>query len=221
MRRLVIGIVAIGLLVIGCKGSKPSEPVAEGRPDSIANPWASDCTYYGLICDGFSDSFLMVLPPDASDPLRLNIERAKEAGKVYGKMRVGDAIALIFNENDSSVVDYALNLDELKSTWTYDEVAKFDTARFKPVQVGFTLKRNNQLDNINLGMSLMNRMPSDAPKPYEDHPRYMSWHLVNGALIFERNKQARDTAYIQKMERDSLVLEWKKGAQVYIKQRNN
>ena len=77
-----------------------------------------DSTIYGLVCDGCTDSVLVMLPADVSDPIKYDIIDAFQAHHVFGKMRIGDRVAILLDPTDHHVAQLVVNLDDLKGTWS-------------------------------------------------------------------------------------------------------
>ena len=55
---------------------------------------------HGLACDGCTDSVLVVLPSDDSDPVTFSIIEAMRYRKVFGKPKIGDMMAVVVNKDN-------------------------------------------------------------------------------------------------------------------------
>lgn len=193
--------------VMACSGHKAenteepkSEPMIELKGDS---------TVYGLVCDGCTDSVLVMLPADMSDPVKYDIIDAFQAHNVFGKMRIGDRVAILLDPTDRQVVQQVVNLDDLKGTWSYEVMPQFrDFASMSkrmqrrmmqnmpdsvkrtflvPRQYGFTLKRENIATPVGL-MPHENALDDESPVVYPEVPFYTEWHLWNGKLLLVRHE---------------------------------
>ena len=192
--------------VMACSGHKAenaeepqSEPMIELKGDS---------TVYGLVCDGCTDSVLVMLPADMSDPIKYDIIDAFQAHNVFGKMRIGDRVAILLDPTDRQVVQQVVNLDDLKGTWSYEVMPQFrDIASMSkrmqrrmmqnmpdsvkrtflvPRRYGFTLKRENIATPVGL-MPHENALDDESPVAYPEVPFYTEWHLWNGKLLLVRH----------------------------------
>ena len=161
-----------------------------------------DKTIYGLACEGCSDSTVVLLPNDGSDPVSYDIIDATQNHKVMGKLKVGDWIGLVLNPEDSTVADFVINLDELKGTWCYVVMPKmrdFDKMSEKlqkrmmrdmpdsvkatfmiPREYGFSLKRQWTAQSV--GYVKENSL-EESPVVYPKLGYFTSWHIWNGKLV--------------------------------------
>ena len=193
--------------VMACSGHK-----AENAEESQSEPMIElkgDSTVYGLVCDGCTDSVLVMLPADMSDPVKYDIIDAFQAHNVFGKMRIGDRVAILLDPTDRQVVQQVVNLDDLKGTWSYEVMPQFrDFASMSkrmqrrmmqnmpdsvkrtflvPRQYGFTLKRENIATPVGL-MPHENALDDESPVVYPEVPFYTEWHLWNGKLLLVRHE---------------------------------
>ena len=87
----------------------------KGAEDNLAKPQtkgksnkemllSGDRTIYGLACEGCTDSVVVLLKDDGSDPVRFDIIDAFQNHRVQGKLKVGDWIGLVPNEDERHVV---------------------------------------------------------------------------------------------------------------------
>ena len=161
-----------------------------------------DKTIYGLACEGCSDSTVVLLPNDGSDPVSYDIIDATQNHKVMGKLKVGDWIGLVLNPEDSTVADFVINLDELKGTWCYVVMPKmrdFDKMSEKlqkrmmrdmpdsvkatfmiPREYGFSLKRQWTAQSV--GYVKENSL-EESPVVYPKLGYFTAWHIWNGKLV--------------------------------------
>jgi len=163
-----------------------------------------DSTLYGLACEGCNDSVLVFMSFDGSDPVTYDIYKAFRHHKVFGRLETGDWVAVVLNQQDSTVADMVINLDELKGTWCYTVMPKLrdsenmpkdmrdkivanmpDSVRelyFVPREYGFTLQRHYQASSVgHVGMNTT--FDEDSPVEYPALPVYTAWRILNGRLV--------------------------------------
>ena len=154
--------VCLAAAFVGCKNGSEDGMPKEGKTNSDLM-LAGDKTVKGLACEGCTDSVIWLYPGDGKDPVKYEIIDAWRHRKVIGRIKVGDWIGLVVNEEDSTVADFVINLDQLKGSWcyivmpklrAYDQLSKKQQARMErdmpdsikerylvPREYGFTLKR--------------------------------------------------------------------------------
>ena len=195
---IILGIV---LLVASChKGEAP------GNDAALSDEWKlpGDRAIYGLTCDGCTDSVFVLLPLDCSDPISFNIIKAHKQKKVLGHAKIGDWVAVVPSEEDSTVAELVVNLDELKGTWCYIVMPRLrmapgatakDEARmmsempdsvketyFIPREYGFALKQQWQAHSV--GYVRQNTTIEDeSPVVYPRLAYFTKWKMWNGKLI--------------------------------------
>lgn len=186
------------LLVAACGGKRSDSDTAEtsiGTSTSIEG----DSTLYGLACEGCSDSVVVLLPGDGSDPVTYDIIDAMKAGRVAGRLETGCWICLMLDPEDSTKVRSVINLDELKGTWVQmvrptlrQRVVDVDAdeqsrARrdsvinelLQPMEIGFAIKRHYTAEPVG-----MRRQDADnGPVVYPTPKIYTSWHVFNGRVV--------------------------------------
>ncbi|MCD8289089.1 MAG: hypothetical protein LUC26_04155 [Prevotella sp.] len=210
MRRFFyVALIAVAAVSAACGGRNKKGVPPEVPNDSIAV--SEDSTVYGLACEGCSDSAVWLLPPDASDPIPYDIVNAMRRHKIFGKIKTGDAIAVVVNPTDSTVADMVIDLDQLKGTWCYvvmptlknaDNLSKsaqehiiamlpdsIKEAYYQPVEYGFTLKRNDVASPVGLLRSL--DTDDDNPFVYSDIEKYSAWSILNGRLVLTKQVNQR------------------------------
>ena len=79
-------------IVMACQQQKNMPPLKQTKAID-----SSDSTLYGLICEGSNDSILVFLPDpyDGSDPDTLDILYASRQHQVFGRLQVGDRVAIM------------------------------------------------------------------------------------------------------------------------------
>lgn len=196
----------VALFMVGCGGKKDGgdeEPKVADAQYVAKN----DSMLYGLVCDGCTDSVLVFLPADDSDPVRYDIIDATQGHKVFGRLKIGDWVAICVDREDRKVADLVVDLDQLKGTWCYTVMPQFrDFATMSkrmqrrmmnnmpdsvkqtfliPREYGFTLKRQYSASPVGMVMG-GNSLEDDSPVVYPEVPMYSEWHLWNGRLVLTR-----------------------------------
>ena len=206
-------LVILGILVTmaACDSKKDNTEKAI-TPDEERLP--GDKSIYGLACDGCTDSVFVLLPLDCSDPIEFNIINASKQRKVLGHAHIGDWVAVVPSEEDSTEAEMVINLDELKGTWCYkvmprlrtpDEMSEQERAAiinempdsvkktyFIPREYGFTLKR--QWIAKSVGYIRNNpTIEDDSPVEYPQLSYFTKWHMWNGKLVIVSGEPTLNT----------------------------
>lgn len=120
---LPLALVALTMAFAGCGGGKNGKDIDKVKVvNDVRLP--GDSTFYGLACDGCTDSVLVVLPADDSDPVSFNIIGAMRDRKVFGRPKIGDMMAVVVNKSDRRKADMVIDVEELKGTWVYLSMPK-------------------------------------------------------------------------------------------------
>lgn len=199
IRSLFLSIILI-LAIVAC-GTKETK-----KTDTVNNTGRleGDKTVYGLACDGCTDSVVVLLPEDGSDPVNYNIIAAKRAGKVLGKLQIGDRIGVVLNEKDKTVADIVVDIDKLQGIWCYivmpkmrdyQTMSKAMQARMMnnmsdslkatfiiPREYGFYLKRDWVAQSVGY-VDDNNSLADESPVVYPPLGYFTAWHLWNGKFI--------------------------------------
>lgn len=172
-----------------------------------------DSMLYGLACDGCNDSVLVFLPDSGGDPVCYSIIDARSEGRIFGRPRVGDKMAVLIDPENPKVVLLAVNMEQVKGTWYYEELPvlrlhasatnanelgkeemvkrqqrrdSFINAAMVPREYSFTLKRDYTVKTEG-GPPSTSSLDRRSPVEYPPIKRYMEWHLHNGKIIFSTN----------------------------------
>ena len=204
-------IATVGALVLtSACGSKQEEDTVLKRGHSNKElQLAGDKTVYGLACEGCSDSTIVLLPNDGGDPVRYDIIDAFRNQKIMGRPHIGDWLGLVLNEEDSTVADLVINLDELKGTWCYIVTPKMrdfdkmppklqkrmmqdmpDSIRrtiLMPREYGFSLKRQWTAQSVGY-VRQRNSLADESPVVYPPLSYFTEWHIWNGKLVMTSGK---------------------------------
>ena len=205
-----------------------------------------DSTYYGLACDGCTDSILVVLPFTGEDPDTFDIIHAQQQRQIYGRPKVGDELAIILNPEDKEEALMVINIEQLKGQWCYQVMPALrhiekmpqrmqrrmmeripDSVKERllvPHEYSIRLKRGNVAQSLGAGRNTDQMSPVEYPQMR----RYAEWRIFNGKLLLgtdttsfantqEKKKQEYDTVDIQLLRRDTLVLKYKDHEQGYYR----
>lgn len=191
----------MAVLACACTENK----IAEMPPAQVSADAVPDSMRYGLVCESNSADILSFLPFIAgADPVEYNMKEARAAGRIIGQLQTGDWVGVMLNPQDSSVVLMAVNLDQLKGTWTRpvmpewkDESEMTDSIleRLKtedadslrriymvPREYGFTLKRSSEAAPVLPNMHNFS-VEKGMPVKYPAMKVVTGWKCRNGQLI--------------------------------------
>ena len=227
------------LLSMACNNSKNNgQPQKAEAHDSLTHTLEGDSTIYGLACDGCTDTILMFLELSRidADPDTFNVLKASRRHRIFGRLRVGDRIAIVRNPIDSTVADFVIDMEELLGSWCYQAMP---TLRQRADMTGMSQKQmlSHMSDSLKkivmtpreLGVQLQGDntarpigahapMQEDSPVDYPIAKRYRQWRLYNGKLLLtamaldslgNSYPTDTDTADFVLLQRDSLVLRFK------------
>lgn len=207
-----ICILLLMMLAVACGGNKD----AKKEPKRVTNDellLKGDSTVYGLACEGCTDSVIVLLPNDGSDPRRYDIIDAFRNHQIMGMPRVGDWIALVVNKEDSLKADLVIDLEELKGTWCYVVMPKLrnhdsmspkmrdrilkdmpDSIRetfMIPREYGFTLKRQWTAQSVGW-VPPKSSLEDESPVTYPMLKFFTEWHIWNGKLVMTSGEFVKD-----------------------------
>ena len=198
--KTMITIAIAAMLVAGCNKSKGPKP----KTDYDAGYLKGDRGIYGLACDGSTDSVLLLLPNDGSDPVKYDIIDATRQHHVLGKIRVGDWVCVVPSKTGKHVGESVVDLDQLKGIWCYivmpkmrdyDKMSKQTQARMMrdmpdstkatyliPREYGFAMLRQWKCNSVGY-VSEQSELEEESPVVYPQLGYFLAWHLWNGKLI--------------------------------------
>lgn len=231
------------LLTAACTGKSPK--AADGTPTfSEESNHPGDTTFYGLACEGCTDSVIVILPFSGGDPDTIDILNARINRRVFGRPKIGDQLAVIFDTVGTRIASMVVNIDELQGQWCYQVQPRLrrrygDTASvqqlppnlpdslrrrwLQPREYGFDLRRDHAAHPIG---AVRRTEAEQGPVEYPPLKRYREWHLFNGRLLLcetRRDTTDRqhivdiDTADFVLLRRDSLVLRFADHDQGYYR----
>lgn len=195
----IFAVVVLVAALFGCAGNdrQANEPTV-GTTTSIEG----DSTLYGLACEGCTDSVVVMLKGDGSDPVTYDIIDAMREGRVAGRLEVGDWICLTLDESGENRARNVIDLDKLKGTWVQtvvpelrrkhienesldeEEKAEQDSiidALLAPYEIGFAIKRHYTASPV--GMTRQDAEGDSGPVIYKQPKHYSEWHVFNGRLV--------------------------------------
>ena len=201
--KIICTLAAAALALAACQPTnKPTRQQA--NPPASQPTFAGERTIHGLACEGCTDSVVVLLPSDGSDPVAYDIIDAKRNGKVLGKIKTGDWIGIVFNKADKRVADLVLDLDQLKGIWCYivmpkmrdyDKMSPRLQARMMrympdslkqtfliPREYGFWLKRHGEAQSVGY-VQETSTLAGESPVVYPPLGYFTAWHIWNGQLV--------------------------------------
>lgn len=210
--RTILAAMAIVLCTMGCGEQKATPHRTEGHTNAELQ-LKGDQTIYGLACEGCTDSVILLLPNDGSDPVRYNIIEATRNRRVLGKIKTGDWVGLVLNKQDRTVADMAVNLDQLKGIWCYivmpkmrdfDKMSKRMQNRMMnemsdslketflvPREYGFWLKRQWEAQSVGY-VREVSTLVDESPVVYPPLGYFVGWHIWNGHFVMVSGKPTYD-----------------------------
>lgn len=198
--RQLISAILVLLAFAACK-SESSQPVATQSKPSTAE---KDSMLYGLVCEGTNDNQLVFYEfKENAQPRTFNIEVAYRDGRVVGRMKTGDWVGVMVNPEDSTEAVQAIDLDQIKGTWTHTvfpvwkDASKMSKRALRrklaelpdslkalymvPKEYGFSLKRSSQA--IPVGIDINQASTEDSPVEYPAMRCVVGWKCRNGKLL--------------------------------------
>jgi hypothetical protein len=236
--------VLANILGCGTTGSNNNETEQTSK-DSLTY---DDTTIYGLACDGCNDTIVvfLTLDYDGSDPDTLNVLDATRQHMVFGDIRIGDKLAIVRNEQDSTKARMVVVIEDLMGEWCQQVLP---TLRDRADMEGLTQKQKEEqlpdsireLLNIPLeytyvfkhdnilytkGANRQNTSDEILPVEYPILKRYREWNFHNGQIILVEsmtdslgmtNLVSADTVDLMLLTADSLVLRFNDGPRGFYK----
>ncbi|HBN47053.1 MAG TPA: hypothetical protein DD401_05435 [Prevotella sp.] len=186
------------------------KPVAQRLPaTSYDQPLKGDSTIYGLACEGCSDTAVVLLPSDGSDPVTYNIIGASRRHRVLGRIKTGDWIGVVLNKENRHIADIVIDLDQLKGIWCYIVMPQLrdhktmtpqEQARvirempdslkdlyFVPREYGFWLKRQWEATSVGY-VQESSTLAEESPVVYPPLGWFIAWHIWNGKFVMTSGK---------------------------------
>lgn len=192
--------VLIAGIAAGCGDGKKTDDAQEIVQDVRIK---GDSTLYGLACEGCTDSVIVLLPSDDSDPVTYSIIEAMRNRQVFGRPKIGDQLAIVVSKEDKRKADMVIDLDELKGTWVYQvmptlrkhapmpggmkpkpspERDSIIQSMMVPREQGFAIKKQNIMEPVGLRMEETS-LTGESPVEYPRVKYYNEWNVLNGKLV--------------------------------------
>lgn len=200
--RITLIIVCLCALFIAC-GNKEGNKKLPAHASSYT-VMTGDSTIYGLACEGCSDSVVVLLPEDGSDPVTYNILQAHRKGRVLGRLKIGDKIGIVLNKENHKVADLVVDIDQLQGIWCYivmprmrnaDQMSSSAQAKmiasmsdslketfFIPREYGFWLKREWEASSIGY-VTEASSLADESPVVYPPLGYFVGWRIWNGKFV--------------------------------------
>ena len=247
MKQNLLIFLSVILFATACSQQTGKTVATEEDNDSLATILEGDSTIYGIVCDGCTDTILVFLSSNniAADPDTLNILDATRNHRIFGRLTIGDKIAVVRNDSDSTIAKTVIDMENLFNTWCYQALPKLHV---RADMEGRTeqQKINNLPDSIrNLlsipreytlqikadhsAMAYGNMRKTTDEDDIIEYPtikRYGQWHLFNGKLLLTEmaidstgamNAISIDTVQFVLLDRDTLVLQFADELRSYYK----
>lgn len=207
LKNLMVLVAALSAMA-ACGNVKQSDKYADSTVVSSEKNAPGDSTVYGLACDGSTDSVVVVLKYSGGDPDTFHILNAMRMHQVFGRVKIGDELAIILDADNKKDVNMMVDLDELKGSWCYQVMPHMRNIAGMPKRMqqmmqkhmpdsmmqslmipreyGFKLKRDFQSSPI--GYVQQNASTDDmSPVEYPTLKWYNEWRIFNGKLILTQN----------------------------------
>ena len=148
-----------GVIAFGSCGGKQQQQQAETEQDSLSTEELvpRDKTIYGICTDGTAMNTLEMIT-DSGDTLRLNLERAAEAGKVLGGLQVADRVAVVTDKSGQEA-EIVINLNTLLGDWVMPDPLDGSD------EIGIRIKEGGVAESIDQSVIV-----------------YRTWKIFNGNL---------------------------------------
>ncbi|MGI6223264.1 MAG: hypothetical protein ACOYJG_06625 [Prevotella sp.] len=211
---ILVGLFVLGCVVYGVSNFNRIAYPKKEQPKLITTKMKGDKTVYGLACEGYNDTVLILLPPDNSDPVTYNILDATRNGKIRGKVSIGDRIALVLDPNDKHKATLVIDMEELEGIWCYivmpklkdfDHMSNREQARklaampdsikqtyYIPREYGFWIKSNWSAQSVGY-VNEQSSVADESPVVYPALGYFTAWHIWNGKFVM-----VSGTPYIDK-----------------------
>ena len=244
MKKSILFFLSLMVILMAACGSR-QEKTGETDDDIMPLVLDDDSTFYGLVCEGTTDTVLVFLSVKniQDDPDTFNILAASRKQHVLGQLKVGDNIAVVRNVNDSTVADFVIDMENLQATWCYQVLP---TLHVRADMTGNTTRQklNNLPDSVRELLTIAREYSMQLKADHSvmsrgtfngfeeenqlvDYPiikRYGLCHLLNGRLLLSEMEldslgntyvSSTDTADFLLMTPDTLVLRFNEETRHY------
>ena len=216
----VIAVIAMSVAV-GCgnHSEKAALPVVS---TALVNDSTlpGDSAYYGLACDGCTDSVIVVLGNLENDPDTFEIVNASINRKVLGTPKVGDLLAVIPNPTNKRQALQVINIEYLRGTWCSRVMPRLRDISQMPKrlqkrimeemtdsekrallvskEIGMVVKKDHTIRPMGFAMRATTT-DEQGMVEYPEPKRYEEWRLLNGRLILKlSHRMMSDSIHAQR-----------------------
>lgn len=205
-KRLSFLLLCMVALMISCSKKKAVEKLDATLEHNVGYKAKNDSTLYGLACEGCTDSVLVIMHDDCTDPVTYDIIQARKDRRILGQPAIGDRIAFMISPNNKREIVFAVDIDQMYGSWIYElmptlreesaisdkEHTLSDTEKAErdslakvlmvPRECGMILKQDFTSQPIGRQWR-QNTLDEESPVVYPEVKFYSEWHIFNGQLI--------------------------------------
>ena len=157
-KTLFLVMVVAGIVMLGsCGGGKQQGGADDTDSTEVGEFVPRDYTIYGL-CSGGTAMNTLEMITDNGDTLTLSLEKAQEAGKVFGGLQVADRLAVIADK-DRKEAQIVINLNTLMGDWVMPDPIDGSA------EIGIRIKEGGVAESIDQSTII-----------------YRTWKIFNGDL---------------------------------------
>ena len=156
-KTLFLVMVVAGIVMLGSCGGKQQGGADDTDSTEVGELVPRDYTIYGL-CSGGTAMNTLEMITDNGDTLTLSLEKAQEAGKVFGGLQVADRLAVIADK-DRKEAQIVINLNTLMGDWVMPDPIDGSA------EIGIRIKEGGVAESIDQSTII-----------------YRTWKIFNGDL---------------------------------------
>ena len=245
MKRIIFPLFLAIILTASCGNQKDRSTDLEMTVMEQRLP--GDSAYYGLACDGSTDSILILMPMSGTDLDTFDILNAFLNRRVLGRPTIGDQMTVVRDTANPDMAQLVVNISRLKGEWCYLVMPQLRLRRIndslhlptpvipdslrqrwlQPREYGFEIRRENSVRPIGVFRDVTSVQQS--PVAYPSVKQYREWRMFNGRLILSESRRdtlgrrqlvSSDTADIILLRRDSMRLRFTNSEQSYYRRKS-
>ena len=214
MKKILYVALVVAFVMTACGRKEASKEIDKTAETTVGYEAIGDSTKLALACEGCTDSVLVLLFDDCSDPVFYDIIEARKQHRIHGNPSVGDRMAVLINPDNENEILFAVNLSQLRGSWVYEvmptlreksaindedrvktsaEKAETDSlirSLMKPRECGFTLKQDYVVTSIGRQWQ-RNTLDEESPVVFPPVKFYTEWHIFNGKIILTETTFAK------------------------------